>query len=151
VHRALTASDAGAVAALHAEGFARGWPASDIAQMILDPAIVGDGVAPSGRTWAPLCGFALSRIAADEAELLSIAVAAAARGRGLAGGLLGHHLARLGARGAGTLFLEVEEGNAPAIALYRRFGFAEVGRRASYYRKPDGTAAHALVMRRAMG
>jgi ribosomal-protein-alanine N-acetyltransferase len=42
--------------------------------------------------------------------------------------------------------LEVEEGNGPAVALYRRAGFREVGRREGYYLKPDGTRASALAM-----
>ena len=49
-----------------------------------------------------------------------------------------------------TLFLEVEEGNAPAIALYKRQGFTDVSRRDAYYRKADGSAATAIVMRRTL-
>jgi ribosomal-protein-alanine N-acetyltransferase len=46
-----------------------------------------------------------------------------------------------------VLFLEVEDSNAPALALYERQGFREVARREAYYRKADGSAATALVMR----
>lgn len=145
----LTATDARAAAAIHAEGFARGWSASDIESMIIDPAIVGDGVFVAG--WREsLIGFSLSRVAADEAEILSICVRRKDQGRGVAGRLLAHHLSRIGQRGARALFLEVEEGNAPAIALYRRYGFAEIGQRKSYYHKPDGRTANAVVMRREM-
>ncbi|MET0429646.1 MAG: ribosomal-protein-alanine acetyltransferase, partial [Microvirga sp.] len=52
----------------------------------------------------------------------------------------------LAPRGARIVFLEVEEGNAPALALYRRLGFREVGRREGYYARPDGTRAAALTM-----
>jgi [ribosomal protein S18]-alanine N-acetyltransferase len=49
-----------------------------------------------------------------------------------------------------TLFLEVEEGNTAALALYARQGFTEVSRRAAYYRKSDGSAANAIIMRRTL-
>ena len=50
-----------------------------------------------------------------------------------------------------VLFLEVEEGNAPARALYVKRGFVEVGRRNAYYKKADGSAASAIVMRHGIG
>ncbi len=150
IFRALDPADARAVASIHAEGFARGWPAADIERMLADAAILGDGAATAG--WpSQLIGFALSRIAADEAEILSIGVRRSWQGRGVAAGLLTRHLSRVGQRGAAALFLEVEDGNAPAIALYRRFGFSKVGERPSYYKKPDGRTANAIVMRRAIG
>ena len=62
--------------------------------------------------------------AADEAEILSIAVAAHYRGRGLSRDLLLTHLGHLAGRGVRTVFLEVEENNAPARRLYQRAGFA---------------------------
>jgi ribosomal-protein-alanine N-acetyltransferase len=49
-----------------------------------------------------------------------------------------------------TIFLEVEQTNAPALALYKRQGFTEVARRDAYYRLADGSAATALVMRRTL-
>eukprot|EP01042_Synura_sphagnicola_P035465 gene35465-biopygen34027 len=93
----------------------------------------------------------MSRVAADEAEVLSIVVAGDRRRSGLGQTLLCAHMAQLAARGATRLFLEVEDGNAPAIALYRRLGFETVGRREGYYPKPDGTRVAALVMRRDLG
>jgi ribosomal-protein-alanine N-acetyltransferase len=143
--RPLTIADCAGVAAIHAEGFARGWPAREVEGLIADRAVAGDGLVDQGLG---LIGFVLSRIAADEAEILSIAVRKSARGGGLATTLLATHLATLGARGARRLFLEVEEGNAAALALYRRFGFAEVGRRAAYFRQADGSPANALILRR---
>ncbi len=91
-----------------------------------------------------LVGFVVSRIAADQAEILSIAVASDFRGAGLARRLLDVHLRRLAGYGVATVFLEVDEHNAPARRLYAGFGFAKVGRRESYY----AAAAAALVLRR---
>ena len=52
--------------------------------------------------------------------------------------------------GAKSWFLEVEAQNAPALALYRRFGFEQVGERKSYYKTPKGEAAVALILRRSL-
>jgi|SRR6476469_8264740 ribosomal-protein-alanine N-acetyltransferase len=142
--RPLHPEDAPAVSAIHAEGFNRAWGPEEVIPMLLDAAVTGHGIGPSrGR----LQGFILSRRAADEAEILTIAVAKKDRGAGLAGRLLRAHLGRLAAQGVRTLFLEVDEDNAPARRLYDRLGFTEVGRRVGYYRRPDGTQATALVMR----
>ncbi len=78
-------------------------------------------------------GFIISRIAADEAEILSVAVSSSYRGRNIARTMLRHHLGRLAAFGVQTVFLEVDEGNVSALRLYRRAGFVEVGRRDGYY------------------
>ncbi len=143
------ARDARAAAAIHAEGFARSWSAVEIEALAVDPAVFGDA-AREGRPGGPLLAFVLSRAAADEAEILTIAVASSARGRGIGKALLARHTARLAASGVRALFLEVEETNAAARALYARTGFAEVGRRGAYYAKPDGTRADALILRRAL-
>jgi ribosomal-protein-alanine N-acetyltransferase len=58
------------------------------------------------------------------------------------------HLARAELSGARAIFLEVDPDNAPAVALYRRFGFRDVGRREGYYRRSEGQSAAAIVMRR---
>ncbi len=91
-------------------------------------------------------GFILCRVVADEAEILTLAVRSEARRRGLARALVdaANEAARL--RGATRLFLEVAEDNTAAIELYRRSGFASVGRRRRYYPLPDGSAVDALVL-----
>lgn len=143
--RPLRPDDAPAVAALHAAGFRHGWNASEIATMIVDPTVIAEGarLPPSG----PLVGFVLSRVAADEAEILSIAVAEKARGAGVGARLLGEHRKSLMRRGVVRLFLEVADGNAAAIRLYRRDGFEEVARRPAYYREGE-TRRDAILMRR---
>ena len=77
-------------------------------------------------------GFALSRGAADEEELLLIAVRPQDRGRGVGRALLSEFIRSAHSRGARKLFLEMRDGN-PAAKLYRQFDFREVGRRREYY------------------
>ena len=49
------------------------------------------------------------------------------------------------------MFLEVATDNAPALALYERFGFVKVGERPGYYRRADETRATAVAMRKSLG
>ena len=58
------------------------------------------------------------------------------------------HLHQATLAGARKMFLEVDADNVPAIALYKRFQFVQVGERAGYYRRRDGKLATALVMRK---
>jgi len=136
-------SDAAAIAAVHGASFQRGWSEDEIYRLLIERNMVAHR-ATSGRT---LIGFILSRIATGEAEILSIAIAPGWRGRALARPLLDLHLRRLAGLSARSVFLEVDEHNAPACRLYRRAGFYEVGRRQGYYQ--DG--ATALVLRRDLG
>ena len=120
------------------------------AEPVLTPAGPNDARAIAHRATVGrrLTGFLLSRMAAGEAEILSVAVAGSERGRGIAGRLLELHLRRLAGLGVGAVFLEVEAGNTPARRLYARAGFREVGQRKGYYVEPSGAAASALVLRR---
>jgi [ribosomal protein S18]-alanine N-acetyltransferase len=131
------------LAALHATAFppAESWGADAIALILgLPGAFARCAVAPGGE--APQ-GFVLARVAADEAEILTLAVPPAVRRCGVGAALLRAAAAGAAARGATALFLEVSAANAPARALYAAAGFAEVGRRRRYY--ADG--ADALVLR----
>ena len=136
--------DAAAIATLHAASFRHGWSDGEFERMLGERNIVAHR-AMSGRA---LHGFILSRLAAGEAEILSVAVTQARRGRGLARSLLNLHLRRLAGLGVKAVFLEVDEDNEPARRLYHRAGFREVGRRPGYYQKSPGVAATALVLRR---
>lgn len=89
-------------------------------------------------------GYAVVAVVDVDAELQRIAVAPAARGRGAGEALVGSVAGLARARGATRLLLEVREDNLPALGLYRRTGFGDLGRRERYYR--DGTAA--LVLER---
>ena len=64
--------------------------------------------------------------------------------------LIGETLRQAANAGAKAMFLEVDKENAPALALYERFGFVKVGERAGYYRRKDGTRAAAVIMRKAL-
>ena len=139
---AADARDARALAGLHAASFHRGWSDGEFEALLIDRNVVAHRAMVGRR----LAGFIVSRIAADEAEILSIAVAASRRGKGLARQLLDLNLRRLAGLGARTVFLEVDEANEPARRLYRRAGFREVGRREGYYSAGKGSTA--LILRR---
>jgi ribosomal-protein-alanine N-acetyltransferase len=136
-------ADAGAIAALHAASFQRGWGEDEVHRLLIERSVVAHR-ATIGRSFV---GFILSRLAAGEAEILSIAIAPAWRRRSLARPLLGLHLRRLAGLGVRSVFLEVDEHNVPASRLYQRAGFREVGRRQAYYQ----SGAAALVLRRDLG
>ena len=136
------AATAGLAAALHAQCFPPGerWDEAAMAALLAVPGsfacvVMGEGEAPSG--------LAVVRVAADEAELLTLGVLPEARRRGIARRLLAELGGAAAARGAVRLFLEVSVTNAPALALYRGLGFRELGRRRRYY--PDGSDALLLA------
>jgi len=135
--------DAPLLAALHGEAFQRGWSGEEFERLLVEHNVVAD----RAMAGTELAGFVVSRMAADQAEILSIAVAPSHRGMGLARKMLDVHLRRLGGYGVAAVFLEVDERNEPARRLYAGFGFAKVGRRESYYASVGGAAA-ALVLRR---
>src|ERR1700688_545688 len=136
--------DATRLAQLHGASFHRGWGEGEFEAMLTERNTLVHRL----RAGNKIIGFAVSRMAADEAEILSIAVAANHRGRGLSRNLLLTHLGHLAGRGVRTVFLEVEENNQPARRLYQRAGFAIAGRRERYYRQANGEQLNALLMRR---
>jgi ribosomal-protein-alanine N-acetyltransferase len=95
--------DAAAIAALHAKSFQRGWSEDEVEGLLAERNVIGHRALAGTR----LAGFILSRLAADEAEILSVAVDRAYQGRGLGRRLLMQHLGRLAGYGAQTVFLEV--------------------------------------------
>lgn len=90
-------------------------------------------------------GYAILMPAVDEAELLTIGVAAAQQRKGLGHVMLGEMLALARERNMRRVFLEVRPSNTAAIALYRSAGFAAVGVRRGYYQNTNGSE-DALVM-----
>jgi ribosomal-protein-alanine N-acetyltransferase len=125
-----------AMAAIHAAAFppAERWDAAAIGTTLALPGVLG--------LLDPAGGMALARLAADECELLTLAVLPARQRRGLGRRLLAAVMARAAAHAAAAMFLEVKASNAGALALYRRAGFAPVGLRRQYY--ADGADAWVL-------
>ena len=135
------------LAEIHGRSFAHKWGAAELARMKAQAQLdilVARRSSPYG-TRTPL-GFLILRRAADEAEVITIAVHPRQRGRGIGKKLMEAGLFRLYGQRCTHLFLEVDASNEPAVALYRQLGFREVGQRKGYYGDSDGDGT-ALVMR----
>ncbi|HEX9940475.1 MAG TPA: ribosomal protein S18-alanine N-acetyltransferase [Thermoanaerobaculia bacterium] len=133
--RPARADDLNAVAWLEDAAFRDPWPREMLEGELAHPRALLL-IATRGDT--PV-GYAAFRQAADEAELLRLAVHPAERRRGVARALVAVGLDRLRHGDIQVCFLEVRVDNEPAIQLYRRLGFGIAGRRRAYYR--DGTDA----------
>ena len=136
---------AGEIARLHATLFDEAWDEAAVAALLAHPGSVAL-VACQGKQ-QEIGGFALAQIAADEAEILTLGVADDWRRLGI-GLKLVEGIMRAAARGgAGSLFLEVADGNAAARALYARAGLVETGRRTGYYARAGGQREDAVVLK----
>ena len=115
-------------------------------------ALVGDGaplpVHPAGGSFAPedlaRARDLIARAAGGEAEILTLAVAPAARRQGVGLALVAAAARHAQQLGAATMFLEVGVSNGAARALYARSGFREVGKRKAYY---AAEGENALILR----
>jgi [ribosomal protein S18]-alanine N-acetyltransferase len=143
----LGALDLDRAAVLHAESFVllgeRAWTRQDLAELVASPGVAGLLLQIDGHD----AGLALCRVAADEAELLTIAVRPAHRRKGVARRLLAAVVDHVRKSGARTLFLEVGVDNPAARSLYEAQGFRAVGERRAYYQRGQGPAADGVVMR----
>ncbi|MEX0955283.1 MAG: GNAT family N-acetyltransferase [Rhizobiaceae bacterium] len=149
VVRDLTLEDTAAMARLHADDFARPWSEEEFDALLIQDPVFGYAVRPIGKKGKPpIQGFVLARLAAGEAEILTIVVARTYRRYGLGRMLMDAVLRHLHSERAEALFLEVDETNAAALGLYKRLGFRDVGRREAYYSSREGRRTSALVMRR---
>ncbi len=126
--------------------FNEAWSLAQVTSALLSAA----GYARLALVGEQASGFTLSRMAADEAELLLIAVAPSWRRCGVGNRLLLRAQEDAAARGARALFLEVREDNDPARMLYSRAGFAQVGHRPGYYLIRDGSRRAAITMKLAV-
>jgi ribosomal-protein-alanine N-acetyltransferase len=146
IFRPIGALDLERAAALHRQAFEplgeRPWTRRDMAELLASPGVAGLFLEVEGRD----DGLALWRTAADEAELLTMAVQADRRRHGFGRRLVDEVVEQARHGGAQSQFLEVGADNAPARSLYSQAGFVEVGRRPAYYRRHTGFA-DALVLR----
>jgi [ribosomal protein S18]-alanine N-acetyltransferase len=143
--RPLGAFELAALAELHAACFEDAWDEAALAALLAMPGAFAL-IAEADRAG----GFVIARAAGGEAEILSLGVRPDLRRRGLGRSLLQSAIAEAAGRGASRLYLEVAADNWPARALYLANGFAQVGRRPDYYRRP-GAAALALVLAKDIG
>jgi [ribosomal protein S18]-alanine N-acetyltransferase len=144
----LDLDDTHHMALLHEEDFARAWSAEEFEGLMVQEGVFGFAAREIGNRPAGPAGFCLARLAAGEGEILTVAVRRDARRLGLGRDLVEAVMRELHSERAEALFLEVDETNQPALALYRRLRFYEVGRRPAYYEHPGGTRTGALVLRR---
>lgn len=142
-------NDAEALARLHKTGFYRGWLREEFAAFLGDPQRTPAYVACDANR--RIAGFVMLRLAADEAELLTIAVDPKWRGKGVGRALMHACFEDLMFTPVRRMFLEVDQDNASAVRLYKREGFSAIGERKGYYPRPDGATATALVMSRDLG
>jgi ribosomal-protein-alanine acetyltransferase len=138
--RRATAEDLDTVVALDAECFAVPWPASswaaELGRAFCTVTLASEDGGPVGLS----CDWCV----AGQGHLLRLATRPAARGRGIARGLLAAVVARARAAQCREILLEVGARNESALGLYASAGFEEVGRRKGYYRDPPDDA---VVMR----
>lgn len=147
---AMSDQDIDEAAAIHSERFRRSWDGDELHSLLVQKPVFGFVVRQTNTAARPLAGFVLARAVAGEAEILTIAVSAKTVRRGLGWRLMRAALREAHARDAEAVFLEVDEGNAAALTLYRNLGFIKVGERKAYYDRPGGGASTALVMRCAL-
>lgn len=139
--RVATPYDAEAMAAVHEECFDRPWSAREIDRLMEDG---------FGLIYEDVPAFLLGRVIGTEAEILTVAVAPYGRRQGWGQRLVQGAEVAADELGAEEIFLEVACDNRAAIALYEKAGYEQVGLRRAYYPRQDGSAADALVMRKAL-
>lgn len=144
----LERDHAPSAADIHAANFSRPWTDGEIADLLGKDNVRGFGAHARTVRQRAMTGFVLVRAAADEAEVLTIAVSPEWHGYGVGRKLMDRVLAHAHRERLASIFLEVEETNAPARALYAKLGFVAVGERPDYYAGAAGDRTRAIVMRR---
>ena len=137
----MTADHVSQVAELEKICFSDSWSEKSIASE-LDNQLAFWLVATEGEQ---IAGYIGSQTVMDETDMMNVAVHPDFRRRGIAEALVTGLVEELGNKGSHCLTLEVRASNAPAIALYEKLGFSEIGRRKNYYRNPREDA---LILRK---
>ena len=137
----LTASDLYRLEALYSEG--EGPSLTFLAELLRRPHGCAWFITEEGAALA----VAWFSVVLDEVEIIDIRVAHSHRRQGLGERLLRESLAALSAR---SVFLDVRRTNSPAVAMYEKMGFLQVGVRHNYYQLPSGRE-DAVVMRLELG
>lgn len=138
--RRMTVADLPRVMRIERAAFRHPWPRSSFEKELGVPFSRCLVAHPRGDE-ARVAGYLVRWLVADEIHLLNVATARWARRRGLGRRLVRGLLAEARRGGARVVLLEVEEGNAPARALYESLGFRVVRRRRDYYAPGE----HALL------
>ena len=148
--RPVEPADYDAILSLEALSFTSAFNKAHLSHLIAQPralAFVAEFAAEKDKPRADsFAGYIIAQIIADEAEILSLAVAPLARRRGVGAALLDHLIAQSDAHNIGTIWLDVAADNVTAIRLYERAGFIVSGHRPRYYRRPGG-AVDAVLMK----
>ena len=137
-----TPEDAPAMASAHAQAFDNPWDEADFEDLLEGSGVFGFVVRGEDPAGVLVC-----RTAAGEAEILTVGVAAWARRQGVGQALMTAAIGVAREAGAQAMFLEVDVGNASAVALYERLGFVQAGLRKGYYDRGANGRTDALVMR----
>ena len=124
------------IAALERECFSTPWSEAMLTEVLFDSQ--ASFIVAESEDGGVL-GYAGLQVVLDEGYIDNIAVEPNARRHGVADELL-DVFCRFGEANLAFLTLEVRSSNAPAIALYRKHGFEEAGRRKNYYTKPTEDA-----------
>lgn len=129
------------VAALEKVCFSDPWSEQSVAGELSNPLSVWLVCVEKDR----VLGYVGSQTVLGETDMMNVAVSPDARRRGIGEKLILELVERLKERDSHCLTLEVRASNAPAIALYEKLGFTQVGRRPNYYRNPKEDA---LILRK---
>lgn len=124
--------DVPAMARIERDSFGAPWSAEEITK---DVTAGGNIYVAVAETDGEKAGYGEIRIVAGEAQIYNIAIAPEYRKQGIGEALLMHLIEAGRERGCALVTLEVRAGNEAAMALYKKLGFREVGRRKGYYAK----------------
>lgn len=139
--RRMRIEDAPAIVALEKQCFSDPWSENSIASEAVNPLSYWLVAESDGQ----IAGYVGSQTVLDSADVMNLAVSPMFRRQGIGQALVTELADYLQKKGVIALLLEVRVSNTPAIALYQKLGFAQVGRRPKYYRNPREDA---FILRR---